>query len=73
MPLLPLLRNWDSATAGERARLTCGWSGTEERLSYKYAPWVMGHKANASKVRYFLLWAPDHVLVSATLAKHQGG
>lgn len=73
IPLFPLLRNWDSATASERAGLTCGWAGTQEGLSYKYTPWVMGHKANASKIRYFLLWVPGPALVSATLAKHQGG
>lgn len=69
MPLLPLLRNWDSATAGKHAGLTCGRAGTQEGLSYN--PWVMDRKANASKIGYFLFWAPGPVLVSATLAKHQ--
>lgn len=35
MPLLPLLRNWDSVTAAVHAELTCGWAGTQEGSSYK--------------------------------------
>lgn len=72
MPLLPLLRNWGSTTAGEHVGLTCR-QARRRGSSYKYAPLVMGHKANVSKIRYFLFRALGPVLVSATLAKHQGG
>lgn len=72
-PLLPLRRNWDSVTPIEHAGLTCGQVDTQEGLSYKFTPWVMGHKANMSKITYFLFWAASPVLVSASLATHRGG